>query len=942
MKKIFYLASIAALAFSSCAKDETTGVEIQNVGGSKIVAAVEADDTRTELIKGEAGYEFRWKATDALYVYGDEKHPLPGETFAISEGAESASAVFSGVALKSDAKYVATYPAKTSVKPTWDKLGNGTTVPFYYEVAPASVKMSIPAEQNYKPGSFDTGVAPAVSTTFAVDAEGNAQVSMQPVADYLFVNIRGTEPIEKLTLRLTTAEGKKQIGLAGEAALVKYTQNKTTRYYLPNTGMKGDITLNAIATPDVDCHDANTYVFTIPAGILGMGNSVCAYLFVNEAPNANGSNWRFAVTDYEINKQYLVNKEMHDNYLINQYKGKNEAGKTVDMNRGYDSKKATAEKPMENTVFWLNEMVDTDADGEVDARGSFLYNPDGATIITDQIELLNYLENYKSGDSAFICNDAEFDFSKEALDALATEYRKAGYTFVNDLINNYYAFGFPCIKKFEDSFVGNGAVISNVAKLRSMDGIFGEIAGTVSGVTFENIISAKDVDVVNKGLKNEYEVTTYGVILGSNKGKGTVKKVVISGGSGEAVMDEATSADYAGITFENISEDLNNIFNNVAVAAATQAVPAFDLSSTWAEVSNVAGSVFENVTPAGRAIINIDNEDATYAKLTDKVVNGTTPNVASVLINGVSYWTGGKTPATADFKVNKIPYGKYIQYAEELAYGLTSGYAVLTRNMDLNFENLQWYDEDGDLIDYISWETANFNILEGAGNTVKGIVMFDSGATKNDANHSVAPFKLNVAQNITLDGVEINLVSKQDNTYVPQWIAGLSISASEISGVTLNNLEIVAGDADEQNAPQYNTNGWKAFMGYLVANATDIKVSNTAINGVYSNVKGTAAPVAHLEVTSTNAQMLNNTLTNVELDGGQTEITECTEDAGRKLWNISSETFGRVWGHGKNANTAVGIKFDGYSNIAFTYNAESPIVIYDLDSTDDNVVLENE
>ena len=113
MKKIFYLASIAALAFSSCAKDETTGVEIQNVGGSKIVAAVEADDTRTELIKGEAGYEFRWKATDALYVYGDEKHPLPGETFAISEGAESASAVFSGVALKSDAKYVATYPAKT-------------------------------------------------------------------------------------------------------------------------------------------------------------------------------------------------------------------------------------------------------------------------------------------------------------------------------------------------------------------------------------------------------------------------------------------------------------------------------------------------------------------------------------------------------------------------------------------------------------------------------------------------------------------------------------------------------------------------------------------------------------------------------------------------------------------------------------------------------------
>ena len=52
MKKIFYLASIAALAFSSCAKDETTEAALDVVkGGSKIVAAMEADDTRTELVK---------------------------------------------------------------------------------------------------------------------------------------------------------------------------------------------------------------------------------------------------------------------------------------------------------------------------------------------------------------------------------------------------------------------------------------------------------------------------------------------------------------------------------------------------------------------------------------------------------------------------------------------------------------------------------------------------------------------------------------------------------------------------------------------------------------------------------------------------------------------------------------------------------------------------
>ncbi len=942
MKKIFYLASIAALALSSCAKDETTGA-IVAVNGGKITAAVEADDTRTYLENVDGKYQFRWKATDALYVYGDEKHPLPGETFTIGEGAETATAVFNGVTLKQGAKYVATYPAKTSVKPEWDvPVENAAGQIIDYALDPSTVKMSIPAEQNYKPGSFDTGVAPAISKSFTVDADGNAQVSMQPVADYLFVNIRGTEPIESLTLRLTTSGGGKTIGLAGEGALVEYSLDKTTRYYLPNTGMKGDITLNAIAASEVDCHEPNTYVFTIPAGILGMGNSVCAYLFVNKAPNTDGTNWSFAAIDYTIGEQYMTGKKIVDNYLINQYEGKNEAGKTVDMNRAWNKSKLTAEKPMENTVFWMNTIsVDTDGDNVADSRGSFLYNPSGSEIITNQIELLNYMENYEAGQSAFICNDAEFDFSKAALDAIATEYREAGYEFVNDLVNNYYAYGFPCIENFKDSFVGNGAVISNVAKLASMDGIFGEIDGTISGVTFENITS-KNVTLKNEGKKDEYEETTYGVILGTDAKDtaATIKDVVVSGGSGEAVMAEGSSANYAGITFENVSEDLNHIFGNVNVAAPTQSAPAFDLSNTWAEVSNVACSVFKNVTPAGtRAIINITAEDATYAQLTDKVVNSQS-NVASVVINGVSYWTGGKTNVGAvAYKVNNAAVGQYIQYAEELAYGYTTmTYAVLARNIDLNFENLQWYDEDGDLIDYTAWETAKFNTLIGAGNTVKGVVMFDGGSKASEGNRSVAPFELNVAKNITIDGVSINLVSKQDNTYVPQWIAGLSISATELDGVTVNNLEILAGDADEMNAPQYK---WHGFVGYLVANATNIKVSNSAINGVYSNVKGTAAPVAHLEVTNTNAQMLNNTLTGVELDGGQTEVDELTQDVKRNMWNVSSDTFGRVWGHSSN-DAAVGIKFDGYSNIAFTYNAENPIVIYDLDSNDDNVVLKNE
>ena len=94
MKKIFYLASIAALAFSSCTKDETTGAVIDTVGGSKIVAAMEADDTRSELVESGAGYEIVWKATDGLSVFsnGSGAEALPNVLFQLDNASDGLAA----------------------------------------------------------------------------------------------------------------------------------------------------------------------------------------------------------------------------------------------------------------------------------------------------------------------------------------------------------------------------------------------------------------------------------------------------------------------------------------------------------------------------------------------------------------------------------------------------------------------------------------------------------------------------------------------------------------------------------------------------------------------------------------------------------------------------------------------------------------------------------
>ena len=196
MKKIFYLASIAALAFSSCAKDETTGSVIGTVGGSKIKAAVEADDTRTHLEEVDGKYEFRWSKNDILGVYGDGANSAPNVAFTLLDSSiDQAAGVFeSNYKLLEGDNYVAYYPYQpgSDMVPTWTK---GV-------LNPETIKLSISAQQNYAPASFNTLTAPAISDSFVLDEDGNADVTMQPVADYLFVNMMSTEPIQKLTLKL--------------------------------------------------------------------------------------------------------------------------------------------------------------------------------------------------------------------------------------------------------------------------------------------------------------------------------------------------------------------------------------------------------------------------------------------------------------------------------------------------------------------------------------------------------------------------------------------------------------------------------------------------------------------------------------------------------------------------------------------------------------------
>ena len=972
MKKIFYLASIAALAFSSCAKDETTEAQIGAVnGGAKITAAMAADETRTSLEKVDGKYEFRWSAGDQLGVYG-VGGGLNNAAFVLNNDSDGkAVGVFASQSteLKADKAYVAVYPRfQTSLfsaadiaavkwdnpaKPTPSDTTDDISYPNY-----ENVKVTIPAVQKYQPETFYTQTVPAVSTTFVVD-ENSAQVSMQPVVDYLFVNIESTEPISKLTLKLLDgANGNADINIAGQGKLEKYILNGEYRYML------NEITENAStsitlemdeASNAVTCHNANTYVFAVPAGILGMGEAakIKAQIFVNDDTAA-----AFTLTD-------ATGTGLYPNAQLNYYTTGSGANlKKIDR---YDNANSKFVSRLENTVFWANTLKDG-------VRTSFTYNPNGDVIIENEVELLEYIHKYNAdvagfaGEDAFLCEDGSFDFSIKNMMELATEYANTKY---EPYIAAYLADDgvFPCFNNYTNNFIGNGAVIENIEQpLGNPAGIFGgpwygdeeyknwelvdvdtrggEFVETENGgksitnVTFANIVAATvefDYDYAN-GIFGEYEFQFSGrgyILAGAFDG--TIKNVVVKDADAEAIMGDMTVAQFNGLTIEGVSK-LANIADYLVVN------DKLDMTKTWNSVKGVQESVFQFIDPHRNAknesaiyeIIIPEGDASTYAKLTDLVKTESSSAVA-VLIDGVSYWTGDEFAPSKDVKkADGTVIGKYVRYAEELA--AASGDIELTRNMDLNFNNLYIveyvkgypYPVDGA---YCTWDKVTLSSLNGAGYSVSNVVMYAEDEDQDGKLDNIAPFAVPVVKDFTLNNVYINVATDADEVEatVPEVVAGMTLGGvnakgqTVITNATVNGLIIDTAREDNTNNTEANYGSYVSYIGWMVGAAADAQITNAKVNGIQSAVKGIAGLVAKNSV-NTSSKFEKVSVANV--DAVNTALANFTQwNPAKNNYNVMGTAVGLV---GNNANRKADIKFVDCGAPVFLYYAPSSLtVIYD-------------
>ena len=925
MKKIFYLASIAALAFSSCTKDETTGAVIDTVGGSKIVAAMEADDTRSELVESGAGYEIVWKATDGLSVFsnGSGAEALPNVLFQLDNASDglAAGAFNSKVAtLNAKNKYVAVYPYSDDYgfTPTWDRV-EYPSVPGYETkglLAHDEIELTIPATQIYVPGSFNTNTIAAISTEFTVGEDNTASVKMQPVVDYLLVDIAATEPINTLSLNLYkgTAVDANLVKLAGTAPLSAYKVGDKTRYILESDNISGsDIIANKTITletkqlaGEVSLATPNTYVFVIPGGILGDMNGIVAEIYVNGRLGANKLSF-----DVDGNGKDDVSN-------INYYGAPNNPiyrSKNADDDFTSYNDLVYYNYNRENTVFYLNAK---NAAGE---RVPYVYNPNGDALIEDELDLLRYIINYEDEQNdAYVAENAKFDFSVDHMSEIL-RHKENIESDLRTAINDYIMpdGSFPVIEEYANQFRGNGAVISNIERpLAEMTGLFGVVEGTsaksayVRDITLANVVAATDKvnGEVVKGVVLASEIST----------DASITNITVAKLNADAVIGAGTDANYKQIKVGEAG--LGNALNHIVEVMTMNGDLSFS-AEDWAAKSAVAESVFNTIIPGdgnGKSSDNATRNDkhqvaslpetAKYEKFVEEVdYEGVADNtVVSVMIGNESYWTGGKINTAAPATGTTKP--RLVQFAEQFANGEIDAVAhKLTRNM--NFEYVDWT------------ETVEYTTLDGGDNTVTGLnYVVDEDNYNAD---SVAPFSIETIKNVVFDGLNVSIKTTTTNT-VPRLISGISNNLETVDGVTINNLVINAYSEDSNNTVTdavYNANQSLRHVGWLAANANnDIAVYDTTVNGVDSNVIALSAMVSWIHVQTNNSIFDGSKVTGKIVKAkDQVDIKEFTRYNGSKGQSNMMGTLVAFIESDSKAN--VGVKFNNFGSV-------KPVALYQV------------
>lgn len=968
MKKLLFLTAAAAVAFSSCTKDQTEVASIESKDGVRISASM-VESTRTYL--GDDNL-YRWSKGDALGVF-------------VKGGVNNAK----NVAFTLDP----IYDGQTSgqfVSNNTDLLDAASEKFFaYYPHTPGMIAADVEAldlkvlpEQNYQPGTFATLTAPSVAGEFSL----SESVNMQPVADYVKVRINGVEDINYLTLAIKY-DGKwlnlNNVDLKGYDLYAKAGDEKpiATRYALvpasfegtpaqsqgqssvkpcddPNhyyighkghkyhvaQGCPGWVSVPGAITavnPDssiklncgrldetVVCHNENEYVFVVPAGILrsGSADEVMVYVGVNyDIKNMKAA---------DLNKDWFVFNMSA--YIDAKDSSKNKT--TGDVAAALEAGASTIK--LENYIHNLN----TD-------KNPIEYNPTGKFIIHSELDFLQYMNEYGVAVAdgglgfvdAYVCgpmedarnnevaSDYKFDFSATHINELATSFKgdKAEKEKLNKYVSDYIANGIPCIATYKNAFEANGATFEAIKGLQSENGMFGALVenARIENFILKNIKGAAKVEApAHDYAPNAKGNKAYAILASSVADKAVIENVDIENASYANCI--LTNGDVANV------KEIEMLANEVL----PYVVYNFTLEQDWtvapekylvdqlfvftksrgndAEIKDAKGKV---VAPKGHNIITVaESADAkaTYAMFGKIDATRTDALCVSVVINNESWWTND-TINTAVYQGDKKKpnYGyTEIAYAEQLKADVNYANIALTRNMQMNG---------------FDWGTAVVaEEINGNGNTINGITWSLEKDVLKGLEAGVAPFAAPVVKKLNVEGQTFNFITDGTNknglgkVYMPAKLAGLTLSATTVEDVKINNFVIFAKDAEDASASIFND--VKPYyqgipsIGWAVVNSTDGLFKNIVVNVTSSNVKGEAGLIN----TITLAQNPESQVTNVKANVTAMEQKALSAIEAYNVKNHNNVAGTPVFKLINNSKVARSIKFTECGTPALTYEQQ--------------------
>lgn len=862
MKKLLFLTAAAAVAFSSCTKDlaEVASIESQDVVS---ITASMGDETRTYL---DGGY--RWSKGDALgvFVKGDVNNAknVAFTLDPIYDGQKTGKFISNNTALldAENEKFFAYYPHTPGMSAA-DVLG---------------LDLKVLAEQNYQPGSFATLTAPSVADDFSL----TESVTMQPVADYVKVYVNGVDDIKYLTLAIKY--GNAWLNLT-DVELAKYLLKANSdvkdadadvRYALVPSSFKGKNTLETSLKLNcgrldetVVCHNDNEYVFVVPAGILRTESAdVKVYLGVNHDVAESldeadkGKSW------FEFNmsadKQSQPAKSIGD------------AQKAI--------KDGVSLIQLENTVHSLNTAAD-----------AVVYNPTGKFIIHNELDFLQYMNEYGVAEDkgglgyvdAYVCGpmedarngevpaDYDFNFTPEHMNELATSFKgeAAEMEKLNKYVSDYIANGIPCIEYYYNAFEGNGAIFNAIKGLQSSWGMFGwlgeernpNLVGRIENLTLKNVKGAntKGWDCILAYNASDYS---------------SIENVTIENASeAEVIMRFGDVDNLKGInlTSNNYSSDAPTagvwylffdfaLEQDMTIDPEEYPVPVL-FYQTGARAYD---AVLREGQQKGHNVITVEESadpKATFKKFGKIDADRDDELCVSVVINNESWWTNDTiAPAEKQNNSNKPNYGYVeINYAEQLKYGDSTEPIALTRNMQMNG---------------FDWGTAVVAPeINGNGKTINGITWSLKDKALYDLRTGVAPFAANTVKKLTVEGQTFNFITdgtrknpaNSEKVHMPAKIAGLTLSATDVQDVKINNFVIFAKDAADSEASlfddvqPYYGDGNIPSIGWAVVKSTDGLFKNIEVNVTSSNVKGEAGLINTIELKDNAESQVTNVKANV-------------------------------------------------------------------------------